>query len=124
MLKYLATDSTALAGVTKTLVGTITLPEGTKQIVSVAAYAGGPGMTTLESASGIAEFESDDIAINPCQIPLAVNQVVTSGAIVYDPKFYPVGYQGGGKTRIKCSITLDTAQTIAETGRCFICVEV
>lgn len=124
MLKYLVGASTAAGDTTKTSLGTITLPAGSKQIVGVWGYAvGGPGITTLENVTGIIELESQDINIVPCQIPLDPVAVLTSGVGTFTPKVWPMNIPVKGGERVQGYVTMDMAQTVANTCRFGLVVE-
>lgn len=125
MLKYLVSASTALGDTAKTSIGSITLPQGTKNIVGVWGYAvGGAGNTTLENVTGILELESPDINLQPCQIPLECTALTGTGMSSFTPKVWPLGVPCQGKVTITGYMTLDLAQTIGNTGRWGIVVEV
>jgi len=110
--------STALGDTVKTLVDTITTPQGAKSIIGIWGYSeGGPGLTTLENRSGIMEFESSDAPIVPLQLPLDVVVVLTSGVSAFSPRVWPVNIPLGGQCRISCYMTMDMALTVANKGR-------
>ncbi len=118
-----ASALTALAGTTKTEVGTITTPLAARKILGVWGYLHCPGMTTLESASGILELESEDTELQPFQVPLEVVNTLTSGSVSYIPRVLAVNIPLKGQSRVKGSMTLDMALTVAEKGRFGIITE-
>lgn len=127
MIKYLVGASTAAGDTVKTSLGTITLPAGSRQILGAWAYAvGGPGATTLENVTGIVELESPDVNIQPCQFPLEqVAAVLGTGmATGLQTKVWPMNAPVRGTERITGYVTMDMAQTVANTARFGLVVEV
>jgi hypothetical protein len=118
MFKQVCTAATASGDTTKTLVDTITVPQGVTKLVGIATQMGGAGITTLEGVSGKIELESDDMNIVPANFLTGVIQVVTSGAVYAPPVILPCDYDviAGGK--IKVYITMDMALTVNNTIRC------
>jgi len=112
-----ASALTALAGATKTLIDTITIPAKATKIVGIWGYVHEPGMTTLEMSSGILELESDDVTLNPMQLPLECVTATTSGAIAYQPRILPCDIPVSGGSRIRGYGTLDMALATAEKAR-------
>lgn len=118
MYKSQVSTKTAHGDTTKTLIDTITVPDGVSQIVGVCAHAeGGAGITTLENISGILELESDDAPITPAQFLLDNTMVLTSGTAVHSPRVWPCNIPVKAGNRIKGYVTLDLAQTVAGTAR-------
>jgi len=118
MLKYMTGPSTALGDTVKTSMGTITTPANTRGIVGVWGYAvGGPGFTTLEGQTGILELESDDINVQPCQIPLDPSQITGTGVLSQAIHVWPMNIKKTGQMRITGYMTMDMAITLANTGR-------
>jgi hypothetical protein len=125
VLKYLVGASTAAGDTTKTSLGTIQLPAGTRTIVGAWGYAmGGPGFTTLENVTGIIELESPDINIQPCQFPLEPAGMLTGGGISSQTKVWPINASVKGGERITGYVTMDMAQTVANTARFGLVVDV
>lgn len=108
---------TTEGGTTKTLIDTVTVPQGVRRIIGIWAYIAVLGMTTLEPISGIIEFESDDMNIIPLQLPLDARDCVTSGMAAWSPHIIPVDVPINGTPKIKGSVTLDAATTIANKAR-------
>lgn len=118
MIKAQAGTSTALGDTTKTSMGTITVPATARRIVGIWGYAvGGAGNTTLENLSGIMELESPDINIQPLQLPLDTLALTGTGMSQHSPRIFPANIPVSGNEKITCYMTLDLAQTIANTGR-------
>ena len=118
MIKAQSGAATATGDTTKTSMGTLTVPSTARRIIGIWAYAvAGAGLTTLENASGILELESDDMALQPLQLPLDVVVVVTSGVATLSPRVWPVSIPVKGQEKITGYITMDLAQTIALKGR-------
>jgi hypothetical protein len=125
MIKYLSGASVAAGDTVKTSLGTITLPANSRQILGVWAYGvGGPGATTLENVTGIVELESPDVNLQPCQIPLEQVGMLTGGAFTVQSKVWPMNAQVHGTERITGYVTMDMAQTVANTCRFGLVVEV
>jgi len=125
MLKYIAGASTAAGDTTKTSLGTITLPAGAKAIVGAWGYAcGGPGFTTLENVTGIIELESTDLPIVPCQFPIEPTGMLTGGGVSSQIKVWPLNVPVNGGEHVTGYITMDMAQTVANTARFGLVVEV
>ena len=105
----------------KTLIDTITVPQGVKVLVGVGVEmcAGTAGSTTLENISGILELESDDMS------PWGGTQAFLSGvisagsaaAVFCPPVFHPTNIQVTPGAKIKGSMTMDLALTINNKAR-------
>lgn len=109
---------TATGDTTKTLIDTITIPASSKMIVGVWAYAGAAAaMTTAEPVTGILELESDDLPLTPMQLPLDCIQVLTSGAVAYQPRVWNVSIPVKGGEKVRGYVTMDMAQTGALKAR-------
>jgi hypothetical protein len=110
--------STALGDTTKTTMTSITLPTTAKRVVGVWGHAlGGPGNTTLENVTGIMEFESESVNIQPSQFPLDCMTITGTGVGILSPKTWAVNWDKVAAAKITCYMTLDLAQTLANTGR-------
>lgn len=114
-----AASAVVAAGDTvKTTLGALTIPKTVKAIVGIWAYAtGGPGNTTLENVAGIIELESPDLNLAPMQLPLDCLTVLTSGVGAFSPRVWSVNIPVQGGEEITCYVTMDSAQTIANTCR-------
>lgn len=111
-------DATATGDTTKTLIDTLTVPKRASRIVGISGYAAGAAtLTTGEPITGVLELESDDIDLKPMKIPLGVIDVLTSGALAYEPRVWPVDIPVGGYEKISGYMTMDVAQTGALKGR-------
>lgn len=112
------TDATATGDTTETSMGTITLSAKAKRIVGVWATAvGSATLTSGEAATGIFRLDSPDFNVAPFKGPLAVVDILTSGAFGYEPRIIPVSIPCSGNGRLTCFITMDQAQTGALKGR-------
>jgi len=105
---------------TKTLVDTLTVPQGVKNLVGVGAQVNSAGTTTLEGCAYIIELESDDM--NPwsgTQQFLGVGFANGNGAgwVGLNPYLHPCNIPVTGGSHIKCSVTFDLAQTINPSSR-------
>lgn len=116
---HAASSAVVAAGdTTKTTLGTLTIPKTVKAIVGFWAYAvGGPGVTTLENVSGIVELESPDINLAPMQLPLDCVTVLTSGSAAFSPRVWSCNIPVQGGEEITAYVTMDMAQTVANTCR-------
>jgi len=110
--------STALGDTTKTSIGDITLPTTAKRVIGVWGHGmGGPGNTTLENVTGIMEFESESLNLAPMQFPLDIVALTGTGMAHLSPKVWPVDWGPAANAKITGYMTLDLAQTLANTGR-------
>lgn len=117
MYKSICTLSTSMNATetTKTLIDTITVPQGVKALIGIGAniWGGTSGTTTLESISGIIELESDDMA------PWGGTQQFLTGAangngagwVVANPLIHPTNIPVTPGAHIKVSATMDLALT-------------
>lgn len=118
MRHAMASGVTALGDTVRTSMGTLTVPTKAKKIVGVWGYAtGGPGDTTLEHISGIMEFESKSLNLNPMMLPLDVHTITGTGVSTKDVRIWPVNWDAVAGAEITCYMTLDMAITLANTGR-------
>ena len=114
------TEATATAGTTEVKVGTITLSAKAKKIIGIWAYAiAGGALTGGQPVTGIVRFDSPDINIAPLRLPLDVVSVLTSGAVGFNPRIFPVEIPATGMAKIDAFITLDmntTTKFLARVG--------
>ena len=118
MYKSICTASTALSATetTKTLIDTITVPQGVKALIGVGAniWGGTAGSTTLESMAGILELESDDMSPwgGTQQFLTAAANGNGAGWAALNPMIHPTHIPVTGGAHIKVSCTMDLALTI------------
>lgn len=113
--------STALGDTAKTSIGVISMPKSAKRIVGFGGYAiGGPGNTTLENVTGVLEIEATVLHLSPQEFPLDCLALTGTGMAVLQPRIWPISVASPGNTDIEGFMTLDMAQTLANTGRWFI----
>ena len=118
MRHAMVSASTALGDTTKTSIGDITLPTNAKRVIGVWGHGmGGPGNTTLENVTGILELESESLNLAPMQFPLEIVAITGTGMVVFSPKIWPVDWAPAANAKITGYMTLDSAQTLANTGR-------
>lgn len=118
MRHAMASAVVALGDTVKTSMGTISVPKGAKRVVGLWGHAiGGAGNTTLENVTGIMEFESDSLNLQPMQFPLDGLAITGTGIGSFKPTVWPVNIPDPSNTEIECFMTLDLAQSIANTGR-------
>lgn len=116
--KIQATALTASGDTVKTLIDTLTVPKTAKAIVGLWAYGNAAAtVTSGECISGIVEYESNDLSLQPLQIPLEQLTVLTSGATNSQNKVWPVNIPVSGGEEIKVYVTMDVAQTGALKAR-------
>ena len=102
----------------KTTLGSLDVPKSAKRIIGVWCHAmGGPGNTTLENVTGIFELESPDLSLQPLQFPLDCLTITGTGVGAINPRVFPVDIPVTGLETITCFVTLDMAQTLANTCR-------
>lgn len=100
---------------TKTLIDTLTVPQGVKALVGVGYQISAAGLTTLEDITGIMELESDDMAPwggTQAFLMGGVGTVVTSGAANLAPYIHPTNIPVTSGAKIKVSTTFNKAQTV------------
>lgn len=106
---------------TKTLVDTLTVPQGVKNLVGVGSQISAAGLTTLEDITHIIELESDDMSPwGGTQAFLgggSVNTVVTSGVSALPVYLHPTHIPVVQGAKIKCSVTFNKAQTVNPSTR-------
>lgn len=105
---------------TKTLVDTITVPQGVKNLVGVGAQISAAGLTTLEDVTGILELESDDMSPwggTQQFLVGGINTVVTSGVSALNPYIHPTMIPVTAGAHIKVSMTYNKAQTVNPSTR-------
>ena len=118
MRHSMVSASNALGDTVKTSIGDITLPTNAKRVIGVWGYAiGGPGQTTLENVTGIMEFESESLNLAPMQFPLDCLSITGTGVAILSAKVWPVDWGPAANAKITGYMTLDMAQTLANTGR-------
>lgn len=118
MFKSICTASTSMNSTetTKTLIDTITVPQGVKALIGVGCniWAGTAGTTTLEALGGLLELESDDMS------PWGGTQQFLTGAAngngagwaALNPLIHPCNIPVTAGAHIKVSATMDLALTI------------
>ena len=105
---------------TKTLIDTITVPQGVTKLVGVGSQVNGAGTTTLEGLAYIVELESDDMSPwGGTQQFIGVSMVNGNGAgwAALNPYVHPTDIPVTPGAHIKCSVTFDLAQTINPSSR-------
>lgn len=105
---------------TKTLVDTLTVPQGVKALIGVGAQINGAGTTTLEGLGSILELESDDMSPWGGTQQFLVNGMVNgngAGWAALNPYIHPTNIPVTPGAHIKCSMTFDLAQTINPSSR-------
>lgn len=118
MYKSMVTAATSMSATetTKTLIDTVTVPQGVKALVGVGIQilGGTAGVTTLENVGGIVELESDDMAPwgGTQQFLTGALSVLTSGTAWVAPVVHPTNIPVTPGAHIKYSATMDLALTI------------
>jgi hypothetical protein len=124
MLHYQASALVAAGDTVKTSIGEITnLVAG--KLVGVWCYSTGvAGLTTIVPNSGIFELESAQVNnLLPASFPLGIAQALTSGASDKDVKVWPMDVPVKANDKIECKVTMDVAQTGANSCRWGIVVQ-
>ena len=117
-MKAQASAIVAHGDTVRTSLGEITIPNNVKSIIGVWCYVlGGPGMTTLENVTGIFDLHSDDLPLEPFQLPLEGAVALTQGVATFSPRVWNCNIGGVAGSKVTCYITLDLAQTVAGTCR-------
>ena len=118
MFKQQVSALTASGDTNKTLIDTFVVPVGCTKIVGVAwIMSAGATLTIAEAVSGKLELESDDCPITSAQFLSDVINMLTSGAVAYNPTQWPCDIPVVAGSRIKAYVTMDMAQTSAFTVR-------
>lgn len=105
---------------TKTLVDTITVPQGVRALVGVGAQVNGAGTTTLEGLAAMLELESDDMSPWGGTQQFLVFGIMNgngAGWCAQNPYIHPTNIPVTSGAHIKCSMTFDLAQTINPSSR-------
>jgi len=103
----------------KTLIDTITVPQGVSKLIEIGWQMVMAGLTTLESVSSILELESDDMApwggtqqfCSPVIVPL------TSGAVVIPINVHDCDIPVTPGSHIKMSTTFNVITTVTPSVR-------
>lgn len=121
--KNFVTDLTAqnATETVKTLIDTITVPQGVTRLSEVGIQMMGVGVTTLETLSCILELESDDMSPwgGTQQFVSDVIEALTSGVCSYKPTVHDCNIPVVPGSNIKFSITYNMALTITPSTRAF-----
>lgn len=118
MYKSICTASTSMNSTetTKTLIDTITVPQGVKALVAVGCnvWSGTAGTTTLEAIGGLLELESDDMSPwgGTQQFLTAAAAGNGAGWAALAPYMHPTNIPVTAGAKIKVSCTMDLALTI------------
>jgi len=115
--KSMVTALTAMGSTetVKTLIDTVTVPQGVKALVGVASQISSAGTTTLEDLSHIIELESDDMSPWPgTQQFLGLCLATGNGAgwSNQQPYVHPTNIPVTAGSHIKFSCTFNRALTI------------
>lgn len=105
---------TATGDTVRTSIGSVSLPATALRIVGVLCYACAAGaMTTAEAITGIFDLKISGIKSAPSNIelPLACISTLTNGAVVYEPKVWPLVMENVANSTIEFWVTMDMAQT-------------
>ena len=122
MFKAMVTALTAqnATETNKTLIDTITVPQGVKHLVGVGVQMVAKGLTTLESCSCIVELESDDMSPWGCTQQFISGLMNPVGAVEVanlQPFIHPCMIDVTPGSHIKFSTTFDMALTITPSVR-------
>lgn len=104
----------------KTLVDTITVPQGVRALVGVGTQVSSAGLTTLEDLSHILELESDDMSPwggTQGFLGFGINTGVTSGVAALNPFIHPTNIPVTAGSHIKISATFNKALTVNPSTR-------
>lgn len=101
---------------TKSLIDTLTVPQGVKSIIAVGDQVSSAGLTTLEDLTHVLELESDDMApwagTQQFLCGGSVNTCVTSGVSALPVQLQPCRIPVTPGAHVKCSTTFNKALTI------------
>lgn len=105
---------------TKTLVDTLTVPQGVKSLVGVGSQVSSAGTTTLEDQTHIIELESDDMSPwggTQAFLGMAIGTCVTAANAYLQPYLHPTSIPVTAGSHIKVSVTFNKAQTVNPSTR-------
>lgn len=123
MFRSMVTASTALSDTTEKLIDTLTVPDEVSRLVGVSGHAmGGAGITTLENVTGKMRIRNKSRG-EESEFLLDIVGVLTSGSPAYSPKVHPCDMQVSQGNQIEVYMTMDLAQTVANTGRACLVFE-
>ena len=109
---------TATGDTVKTLIDTLVVPAGVTKIVGVTwMMTAGATLTIAEAVSGILDLECAERPIGPSQFMSDVVNILTSGAVAYNPTQWPTSIPVVENQRIAGYVTMDMAQTSAFKAR-------
>lgn len=117
MFKSQVSASTAHTDTTEKLIDSLTVPDQVSRIVGVQAHAlGGAGITTLENVTGKLRLRNRSTG-DENEFLLDVVPVLTSGVAAFHPHTQPCDIPVSKGDIIDGYITMDLAQTVANTCR-------
>lgn len=118
------TPLTATGDTTETNIGTITLPSTAKRILGIGCYAiAAATLTSGEAATGIFRVQVNNMDVTPANFPLDCVSILTSGAVSFSPRVFPVDWAPAGNSVVTFHVTMDSAQTGALKARGFVLYE-
>lgn len=129
MYKSMVTTLTAqnATETTKTLIDTITVPQGVKNLVGIASQVSSAGTTDKEDLTHIIELESDDMAPwGGTQQFLGIGAATGLAAasnLFLNPYMHPTQIPVTAGSHIKVSSTFNKALTINPSVRCQLVFE-
>lgn len=115
--------ATAAGDTTETSIGTITLPSNARRVVGIGVVQGGPGLTSAEGNAGMFRVSCNSLDIAPGKFPVDGGNQLTTGVYQQDIRVWPVSYAPVANAQFTFYVTMDEAQTVANTFRPFIVFE-
>lgn len=117
MFKSICTELTAqnATETTKSLISTVTCPQGVRALVGVGYQISAAGLTTLEDVTGIMELESDDMSPwggTQAFLMGGMCTMTTGGQAALPPYVHPCHIPVTAGAHIKVSTTFNKAQTV------------
>lgn len=117
MFKSQVSAKTAHGDTTETLIDTLTVPSDVSRIVGLQVHAvGGAGITTVENVTGKFRLRNKSTGLEN-EFLLDNVVVLTSGVGAWQPSIQPCDIPVKQSEEMEGYITMDLAQTVANTCR-------
>lgn len=117
------TACTAAGDTTETSIGTITLPASARRVIGFGVNQGGPGITSAEGTAGMFRLACNSLDITPSKYPIDGGMQLTTGVYQQDIRVWPCSFSPVANAQFTFYVTMDEAQTAANTFRGFIIFE-
>ena len=113
--------ATAAGDTTETSLGSITLPMNARRVLSIGVNQGGPGITSAEGTAGMFRVSCNNLDITPAKFPIDGGLQLTTGVYQQHIREWVVDWAKNiPNAKFDFYVTMDEAQTAANTFRAFI----